>query len=103
MHADESLLTGESDLVPKRAGDTLYSGSFCVNGSAYYQAEKVATHSVASQLTSGARAFRRVYTPLQKRINLVILCLMLIEVVLAELLLIYVVILRLLQDIALVE
>src|SRR5919205_191105 len=70
MNADESLLTGESDLVSKRTGDTAYSGSFCVNGSAYYQAEKVGTNSVASQLTTGARSFRRVYTPLQKRISL---------------------------------
>ncbi len=103
MQADESLLTGESDLVPKRAGDTVYSGSFCVNGSAYYQAEKVGTHSVASQLTTGARAFRRVYTPLQKQINLVIRCLLLIAVFLEVLLLISVVIFRLVEDVPLVE
>jgi cation-transporting ATPase E len=36
MEVDESLLTGESDLVPKRAGDNLYSGSFCVTGSGFY-------------------------------------------------------------------
>lgn len=103
MHADESLLTGESDLVPKRAGDTVYSGSFCVSGSAYYQAEKVGTHSLASQLTKGARAFRRVYTPLQKRINLVIRCLLLIAIFLEVLLFISVVIFRLIQDVPLVE
>jgi len=103
MQADESLLTGESDLVPKRAGDTVYSGSFCVTGSAYYQAEKVGMHSVASQLTAGARAFRRVYTPLQKQINLVIRCLLLIAVFLEVLLLISVVIFRLVQDVPLVE
>lgn len=33
MSVDESQLTGESDLIPKRTGDTLYSGSFCVTGS----------------------------------------------------------------------
>jgi cation-transporting ATPase E len=49
MQADESLLTGESDLVAKRTGDIVYSGSFCVNGSAYHQTEKVGAHSVASQ------------------------------------------------------
>jgi len=30
---DESLLTGESDLIAKTAGDDIHSGSFCVNGS----------------------------------------------------------------------
>lgn len=103
MQADESLLTGESDLVSKRAGDSVYSGSFCVGGSAYYQAEKVATHSVASQLTTGARAFRRVYMPLQKQINLVIRCLLLIAVFLEVLLLISVVIFRLVEGVPLVE
>lgn len=45
LEMDESLLSGESDLIPKRAGDTLFSGSFCVAGDAYYEAEKVAAES----------------------------------------------------------
>ena len=72
IDVNESLLTGESDLVAKRQGDRLYSGSFCVNGSALYQAEKVGGESVAYKLAAGARAFRRIYTPVQRRINLVI-------------------------------
>src|SRR6266566_5442550 len=72
LDVDESLLTGESDLVEKRKGDHVYSGSFCVNGSALYQAEKVGAQSVAYGLAAGARAFRRIYTPLQREINLVI-------------------------------
>src|SRR2546427_1696332 len=77
VDVDESLLTGESDLIEKRPGDQLYSGSFCVNGSAFYQAEKVGAQSVAYGLAAGARAFRRVYTPLQREINLVIRVLLL--------------------------
>jgi cation-transporting P-type ATPase E len=72
LDVDESLLTGESDLVEKRKGDHVYSGSFCVNGSALYQAEKVGAQSVAFGLAAGARAFRRIYTPLQREIFLVI-------------------------------
>ncbi len=72
LDVNESLLTGESDLVAKQQRDRLYSGSFCVNGSALYQAEKVGRQSVAYELTAGARAFRRIYTPLQRNINLVI-------------------------------
>ena len=41
IEVDESLLTGESDLIPKKAGDQLYSGTFCVSGLAHYQAQKV--------------------------------------------------------------
>lgn len=69
---DESQLTGESDLIAKQIGDTVYSGSFCVNGGLYYRAEKVGTASLANQITSGAKGFRRVLTPLQHQINLVV-------------------------------
>ena len=64
IDADESLLTGESDLVRKGAGDLVSSGSFGVNGSAVYEAVKVGTQSTAYQVTAGARTFRRVLTPL---------------------------------------
>ncbi len=72
MQVDESQLTGESNLVPKQTGDEVYSGSFCVNGSALYVAEKVGEQSLSNQITSGARAFRRVLTPLQNEIYLVV-------------------------------
>lgn len=72
IDADESLLTGESDLVRKGAGDPVSSGSFCVNGSAMYEAVQVGTQSTAYQLTAGARTFRRVLTPLQRQVTTVI-------------------------------
>lgn len=72
IDVDESLLTGESDLVRKRAGDPVSSGSFCVNGSALYEALQVGTRSTAYQLTAGARIFRRVLTPLQLQAKTVI-------------------------------
>ncbi len=78
IEVDESLLSGESDLITKQAGDMLYSGSFCVTGSACYRAEKLGIESIAGQLTARARAFRRVYTPLQREINLIIQSLLLV-------------------------
>jgi cation-transporting P-type ATPase E len=72
MAVDESLLTGESDLVPKHIGDPVYSGSFCVSGTGYYVAQKAGSQSLANKVTSGARSFRRVLTPLQEQINFVI-------------------------------
>lgn len=72
IDADESLLTGESDLVRKSTGDSVSSGSFCVNGSALYEAVQVGAQSTAYQLTVGARTFRRVLAPLQRQVTTVI-------------------------------
>jgi cation-transporting P-type ATPase E len=72
LDVDESLLTGESDLVPKVAGDAVYSGSICMGGRACYEATQVGAASLANQLTAGARAFRLAKTPLQRDIDLVI-------------------------------
>lgn len=77
FNMDESLLTGESDLIPKKAGDPIYSGSFCVSGAGVYIAEKVGQESYANKLTAGAKTFRRVLTPLQKEINLIVRLLLL--------------------------
>jgi cation-transporting ATPase E len=71
ISVDESQLTGESESIVKRARDAVYSGSYCITGEASYVAERVGSDSLAGQITSGARAFRRVLTPLQRGINLV--------------------------------
>jgi len=86
MQVDESQLTGESQPIPKQAGDTVFSGSFCVSGGATYVAERVGAQSLAGQITAGARAFRRVLTPLQKQVHLVIRIMLLIVVYLEFLL-----------------
>jgi cation-transporting ATPase E len=72
LDADESQLTGESDLVPKRPGDPVFSGSYVVNGGGTFVATAVGGASLANRITAGARTFRRVLTPLQREINLVI-------------------------------
>ena len=83
LEMDESLLTGEPDLIRKQAGDTLFSGSFCVTGSGYFQAEKVGTASFANQLTATARNFQVTYTPLQRQIDFIVRLVMLIVVVIS--------------------
>ncbi|MBD2771013.1 HAD-IC family P-type ATPase [Iningainema sp. BLCCT55] len=72
IEVDESLLTGESDLIPKVAGDQIFSGSICVSGSVYSQTEKVGNQTTAHNLVTGARAYRQALTPLQREINQVI-------------------------------
>lgn len=78
IDVDESLLTGESDLITKVANDTVYSGTFCVTGRAYFEATKVGAQTVAYKLMAGARVFRHIHTPLQAEINLVIRILLLL-------------------------
>lgn len=72
VRVDESQLTGESDLLPKRVGDEVFSGSFATAGSARFVVEKVASASLANQITAGARSFRRIVTPLQSEVNMVV-------------------------------
>lgn len=72
LSIDEALLTGESDLVRKEVGERVFSGTFCMTGSGYYEAEKVGAGSVANQITARARAFRTVRTPLQREVAYVI-------------------------------
>ncbi len=86
IDVDESLLTGESDLIPKNPGDAVYSGSFCVTGSGYYEAKKVGADSLANQLTAGARAYRQIKTPLQRDVDLVIRVMVLLALQLGVLL-----------------
>ena len=72
IEVDESQLTGESDLVPKRPGDAVFSGSYPTAGRARYVAVTVGESSLASRITAGARTFRRTLTPLQAEIQTVI-------------------------------
>lgn len=80
---DESLLTGESDLLRKQQGDKIYSGTFCVTGDLFYQAEGVGAESLANKITASARAFSKTSTPLQQQIALVIRLLMVLTVCMA--------------------
>lgn len=72
LEIDESLLTGESETVRKRAGDRLFSGSFCVIGAGHMEAREVGAASVANRLTATARAFRVTRTPLQRKVDFVV-------------------------------
>jgi cation-transporting ATPase E len=79
---DESLLSGESHEIAKSAGDQVYSGTFCTTGSATFEATRVGESSLANQLTATARAFRRVLTPLQKQVYLVVRLILLVALTL---------------------
>src|SRR5580704_12882770 len=69
LEADESLLTGESEPVDKRAGDRLLSGSFVVAGSGGYQATGVGAEAYARQLAAQARRYAPAHSELMDGIN----------------------------------
>lgn len=59
IEVNESLLTGESDAIIKKAGDPLYSGSFVISGSCYAQTVAVGSDIYISKLTSQARKYKK--------------------------------------------
>lgn len=69
LQADESLLTGESDPVDKRAGDRLLSGSFIVAGSGRCEVTDVGAQAYARRLAAQARQFSLVRSELMDGIN----------------------------------
>ncbi|MCM1167319.1 MAG: cation-translocating P-type ATPase [Lachnospiraceae bacterium] len=70
--ADESLITGESDPVPKKQGGELLSGSFIVSGSCAARAVRVGAQSTSGKITSGAKYIKNHSSEMMKSINKII-------------------------------
>lgn len=70
--ADETLITGESDPVPKKQGDELLSGSFIVSGSCAARAVRVGAQSTSGRITSGAKYVKKHSSEMMKSINKII-------------------------------
>jgi cation-transporting P-type ATPase E len=66
---DESILTGESDAVPREPGDELRSGAFVTEGSGRYAVTAVGPASYAEKVTGAARRFRHPRSPLERSMN----------------------------------
>jgi cation-transporting ATPase E len=69
LEVDESLLTGESDPVPKWPGDRLLSGSFVAAGTGLCRATHVGVDSYAARLAAEARRFTLVHSQLRAGID----------------------------------
>src|SRR5690554_5802988 len=72
IEVDESLLTGESDVIVKRAGDPLYSGSYVVSGNGYSQVVAVGDDIYVQKLTSQAKKYRKPKSELFSSLKLII-------------------------------
>ncbi|MDF9824254.1 cation-transporting ATPase E [Breznakia sp. PF5-3] len=64
IEVNESLLTGESDVIVKKKGDFLYSGSFVVGGKAYARIERVGKDSFSSKIVSEVKQHKRTQSEL---------------------------------------
>ena len=70
--ANESLLTGESDLVAKKAGDRLMSGSFVSAGSCRARVTAVGADNYATKINNAAKVFRRARSDIMDSLNKII-------------------------------
>lgn len=72
VEVDESMLTGESDAVKKKAGDLLYSGSYIVSGSCVARVDKVGKESYVEQLSAKIKKAKTPDSHVMKGIRTVI-------------------------------
>lgn len=56
---NESLLTGESDLIAKQQGDSLLSGSFITSGKCFARVEKVGEDCYAAKINNEAKYVKK--------------------------------------------
>ena len=59
VEVNESILTGESDAVVKRKGDTLYAGSYVLSGNCTAQVTAVGKFNYIAKLTGRARQYQK--------------------------------------------
>lgn len=72
LEMDESLLTGESDAVPKEIDSEILSGSFVIAGSGVMRATRVGKESNINQLSAIAKQYKNVKTPTQTYIDIIV-------------------------------
>ena len=72
LELDESMLTGESRTVRKKAGNEVYSGSTAVSGMALIRVTAVGEHSYAAKITAEAKVFKKTTSDLNKGINTIL-------------------------------
>lgn len=75
IEVDESILTGESNLILKKEGDILYSGSYVVSGNACAEVIFVGAQTYIAKLTQEAKRYKKIETPLIRSLSSFVLSL----------------------------
>lgn len=71
-HANESLLTGESDAIHKRPGDELMSGSFIDAGLVYARVIHVGADNYVSRINNEAKYVKKVNSEIMNALNAIV-------------------------------
>ena len=66
---NESMLTGESNAIKKKPGDTLLAGSYLVSGAAYVRVTSVGRDNYIHKMEKAARSFKAPSSNLFKELN----------------------------------
>ncbi len=72
VEVNESLLTGESDTITKKAGDMLLSGSFIVSGSCHSRVENIGEENYATKIASQAKYVKEQNSAIMKSLNMIV-------------------------------
>ena len=72
VEVNESLITGESDPVVKRAGDELLSGSFIVSGSCYAQVEHIGSENYANRIANDAKYIKKAHSEILHSLDFIV-------------------------------
>ena len=72
VKVNEALLSGEENLITKKVGDFLYSGSFVVNGKCTAKVEKVGEDNYASKIVKEAKYIKKVNSEIMDTLKKII-------------------------------
>ena len=72
VEVNESFITGESEALVKKKGDTLLSGSFIVSGKAKAKVIHIGDENFTSKISSGAKYVKKVNSEIMKSLNRII-------------------------------
>ena len=72
IEVNESLLTGESDPIIKKSGDTLYSGSFVISGTCHAQTTAIGKDIYINKISAQAKVYKKPKSALLKSLKTII-------------------------------
>lgn len=72
VEVNESFITGESDIIYKKQGDTLLSGSFIVSGKCKAEVIHIGDENYTSKISSGAKYVKKVNSEIMNSLNKII-------------------------------